>query len=358
MVKQTFPKTFPPVRSLLLKRYGPLVGTSSFDRLKEIVEQNSAGMTEKERRVIRLRFFSELRGAEISSKLAMLPQNVFRKEYYGFNKVLTNFRSKKFYDMNREKILNMRLRELSEYLPYGSSLRAYGALKICLLKLGDMKVKNLVDMGYSVVGDGIIGLKSYNHLKDFLHEHDIVLPGSVPHFEANVRRYKEILNVGSINKVSKIVHKYSRFLEPAEFKVMRQRLKNHSLQDIGKEFDKTREWVRKVEGSALGKLRFYSAFYSKNYSLNDLMSMRISEFVNFIPPFQDNKKSRLKRVLLDSFSNRSLVDIVERPSELAKCPDINFKTYDAFRQVLKMYRISMPDLDYFESMKRFYRRNT
>lgn len=353
--KKTFPYTFPPVRELLLEKYGPLFDVHSFDKLKEVIRKNSKGLTGIEKRVVRLRFNSEMRGTDIGSKLDMTYNHTYIYEEKALEKVLTHFMGRELGYMKAEQLLNMKLSDLSSYIPRIPKGKGNAVLKGRLSNIHNIMVKDLILGGRFLVDKGIIGRDSYEHLADFLAKHGVAIQSYKKHFDYTAEKYKNALSLPSIKKVAHLFHKHQKFLEPLEVDIVRMRLDNYSLAQVKKEVGLSRERISKIEDNALAKLNFYKEYGSKNYSIDELVNMKVSQFVMLVPPDHDARRSRIKDVLSEYFGDYNLSFLVEHPAVLAKCPNFHYNSYDSFRKILNNHHIPLPDVEYFRRMKRYFK---
>ena len=333
-----------------MRNYAHLLGASSFRGLKRIVRDNMESLTDMEKRILSMRF-SKLRAKEINSKLNISLQRVYYRERRAISKVLADLKSKQLQHMDKERILNMFLSEFAKYLPSSPNVNYYTRVRHSFSRIKDMKIGGLIEMGPSIMNKVGIGARSYDRLRKFLLNYDIKLEKIPSLYDTNIKKYINVLSTSSLDDTKITISRYGDFLEPLELKVLKMRLFGNSLRSIGMKVDLTRERIRKIESYALEKLRFYSDRSLENYTKDDVLSMKVSEFVNLIPPARDYKAVRIKNALLTCFSEHNLAYLVENPDELAKCPAFHAKCYMSFRNILRNYGISLANTDYFKPHK-------
>lgn len=329
-----------PVRKLLLDKYGHRFRVSSFRELKDIIMNNSDYLTKTQQEVMKLRFNFGYRGTRISSILGISLQSVYSYEQ---DAMLRVFYSYKFSGMRKADILNMTLFKFSKYMPYFKG-------HLSKARYYKKKIKDLVKTGSSAVITHSIGPCSYENLRKLLLQHRINLEvyehGS--HYRSAKEKYVAELQVRNLGDVKKIFSLYKQFLKPSEVKVVRMRLKNKSLEDVGRSFGFRKQNTGFIEDDAIEKLKFYST----KHEISDLSTLKCSEFIKFIPP-ADNKAVRLKK----SFSKMkdfNLGDVVSNPELLISNKHFGYKSYEFFRSVLADYDITIPAIPYFQFSKKYY----
>ena len=105
------------------------------------------------------------------------------------------------------------------------------------------KAKKLLELPWVISLEKPVGEDS-NRLSDFIADEQAINPEEVVQEKELKERIKKVLS----------------FLRPREEKVLRKRFgigekQEYTLQEIGDEFEFTREWTRQIEAKALGKLR-------------------------------------------------------------------------------------------------------
>lgn len=346
-----------PVKVTLCNRYGRLFNLKSFDRLREIVNDNLDGLTPKEKLVIGMRFNKLMRQTKIGEKLNTSHPNIFYYEVSAMEKILFNSKAKKIYGMGKDAILKMPASALAQYIPYHGGKHKSNTLRSCLSNMKGIKVYKLVEMGRSVVTKGLIGERSYEHLADFLAGFDISLTSRVPYYKHVMDNYVEAFSVSSLKKLKLKFSKYSRVLSPLEAKILEMRIKGDSLRDLEDQLGLSYERVRLYESRALAKVRFHNMSLKSRQQPAKVLTMKVSEFVEFLPPRSGHTGlSRVRNVLSREFSEHNLAYLVENPVEMAKCSNFSSKSYQALRSALKVYNVVLPDVDYFSYLKRFCNR--
>lgn len=336
------------VEGVLLKKYAHLFGVSSFEELKKLVKDNMQGLTEKERKILNMRL-SKSSVREIGPKLNIHLSNVCSWEKKAVYKVLTNLRSRQLQHIGKKQVLSMSLVDLVNYLPYHpSNTHYFSGVRCSFSKLKDLKIYDLVEMGPSIMERANLGKSSYERLRKFLLKEDIKLEKIPPLYDRKVRKYNRVLSTSSLGDIKEVISKYGRLLKPSEFKVLKLRIfDNRSLKSTGMQLGLTRERIRKIEDSALQNLRFYSDRNLENYTKDNILNMKISEFVKLID-LKDPVVTRLKNSLLKRFSDHNLAYLVKNPSELVSTRNFGVKSYKTLKELLKGYDIIIPEVDYFK----------
>ncbi len=126
------------------------------------------------------------------------------------------------------------------------------------MKLETSKVEEILKIAQEPVSlNTPIGEEEDSHLGDFIQDEDATQPAEVTSYTLLREQLEEVL----------------KSLTPREEQVLRMRFglidgKAHTLEEVGKEFDVTRERIRQIESKALRKLRHPS----RSKKLRDFLS--------------------------------------------------------------------------------------
>ena len=126
------------------------------------------------------------------------------------------------------------------------------------MKLDVARVEEILKIAQEPVSlETPIGEEEDSHLGDFIQDEDASQPAEAASYTMLREQLEEVLNT----------------LTPREEQVLRMRFglvdgKSHTLEEVGKEFDVTRERIRQIESKALRKLRHPS----RSKKLRDFLS--------------------------------------------------------------------------------------